>query len=124
MKKIFLIIFLFIIFPLPAFSSSIDNIFGFWISENPLPGHSKKSIMVITKNSIKNGKRSPVACKFSQSDDEIIATFEGPLKTVVKYGIKVKGDRLFLTFPNATGSHGSRTYFRVNDEEDAKKYLQ
>lgn len=111
-------------FPLSAFSSSIDNIFGVWISENPLPGHNKKSIMVITKNSIKNGMRSPVACKFYQSDDKIIATFEGPLKTIIKYEIKVKDDRLFLTFPNATGSHGSRTYFRVKDEEDAKKYLQ
>lgn len=79
--------------------------------------------MVITKNSIKNGKRSPVACNFSQSDNKIITTFEGPLKTTVKYEINVKGDRLFLTFPNATGSRGSRTYFRVN-EEDAKKYLQ
>ncbi len=123
MKKSFIIFLLCISFPISAFSFTLDDIVGFWLSDEPEPMHSTKSILIITTNSIKQGKRSPITCEFTQSDGNIIATFEGPLRHTVKYKINLKDDKLILYFPNAGGSYGKRIYSRVNEVE-AKKYLQ
>lgn len=124
MRKGLIICFLLCIsFPISAFSFELDDIVGFWISDELEPMQNVKSILIINNNSIQQGKRPPVTCEFTQVDGNIIATFEGPLRRSIECKINLKDDKLILHLPNAIGSYVRRTYSRISKDE-VKKYLQ
>ena len=125
MKTTFFIVLFLIANPFIVFSSPIDDINGFWISEENKPMRNTKEIIEIKDNTIKVGNRKPQSAIITVEKGEIIVIpdeyniFGNGLFD--KYTF-INSDKVIREFPTFGGKRKQLIYNRITQEE-AQKYL-
>lgn len=115
--------------PSIVFASSMNDMFGFWISEMALPSTGKKEILIIKNNSFQEGKLLR-ECVYSTDGDKIIIKYPeykeiGEEEYNILYNSIsfVNHNKIIFEFPNAFGTRVEQSYIRISEEE-AQPYLK